>query len=126
MPVLKHAKKKLRQDKVRTARNKKVKDLYKKLIKEARAKKTAESLSKAFSSIDKAAKHYILHKNTAARMKASLSRVIDGKVSTTAAPVKKVAKKVEKKVEETVVKVEKAAKKTVKKATAKKATPKKK
>src|SRR5882724_13235857 len=118
MPVLKHAKKKLRQDKVRTARNKQVKDLYKKLIKEARAKKTAESLNKAFSSIDKAAKHYILHKNTASRMKASLSRVIDGKVSTTAAPLKKVVKKAEKVVAETAGKVEKA---TVKKATAKKA-----
>ena len=62
MPVLKHAKKKLRQDKVRTARNKKLKDLFKKLVKQARAKKTAESVSKAFSSIDKAAKNYILHK----------------------------------------------------------------
>ena len=73
MPVLKNAKKKLRQDKVRTARNKKLKDLFKKLVKEARANKTPEAVSKAFSSIDKATKHYILHKNTAARKKAKLA-----------------------------------------------------
>ena len=103
MPVLKHAKKKLRQDKIRTTRNKKLKDLFKKLVKQARAKKTAESVSKAFSSIDKAAKNYILHKNTAARMKSSLSKLVTGSAKqntvTTAPPTKKVtAKKVVKKV----------------------------
>ena len=104
MPVLKHAKKKLRQDKVRTARNKKLKDQFKKLIKEARVKKTQKAMGEAFSAIDKAAKNYILHKNTAARMKSSLSKVVEGKVSTASAPVKKAVKKVEKKVEETVAK----------------------
>jgi small subunit ribosomal protein S20 len=93
MPLLKHAKKKLRQDKVRTERNKKLKDQFKKLIKEARAKKTSEALSKAFSSIDKATKHYILHKNTAARMKSALSKITEGK-GAVAAPAKKAVKKV--------------------------------
>jgi len=81
MPVLKHAKKKLRQDKVRTVRNKKLKELFKKLVKEARAKKTKEAVSVAFSTIDKAAKHHLLHKNKAARMKASLSKLIGDKAT---------------------------------------------
>jgi small subunit ribosomal protein S20 len=92
MPVLKHAKKKLRQDKVRTDRNKKVKELYKKLVKAAKASKAPEAVSKAFSTIDKAAKHHILPKNRAAHMKSSLSKFVEGKI--TAAPVKKVVKKV--------------------------------
>ena len=97
MPVLKNAKKKLRQDKIRTARNKKLKELFKKLVKEARAKKTAESVNKAFSGIDKATKHHILPKNRAARMKSSLSKIVAGK-TTAAAPKKPAAKKTPKKV----------------------------
>ncbi len=92
MPVLKHAKKKLRQDKKRTIQNKKIKDLFKKLVKEAKDKKTAESLSAAFSGIDKAAKKFILNKNKAARMKSSLAKIVEGKV-TVHAPKKAVAKK---------------------------------
>lgn len=91
MPVLKHAKKKLRQDKVRTERNKKVKETFKKLVKEAKLTKKAETVSKAFSAIDKAAKHHILEKNKAAHMKSALSKFVEGKI--TAAPVKKAVKK---------------------------------
>lgn len=77
MPVLKHAKKKLRQDKKRTLRNKTIRNLYKKLIKKAEATKTAEAVSAAFQQIDKAAKENIIHTNKAARLKSSLSRAID-------------------------------------------------
>lgn len=94
MPVLKHAKKKLKQDKVRTVRNKKVKDLYKKLIKEAKASKKADDVSKAFSGIDKATKHHILPKNRAARMKASLTKSVAGKTTTAVSAKKVVSKKV--------------------------------
>jgi len=101
VPVLKHAKKKLRQDKVRTARNKKLKDLFKKLVKEARATKSAEAVSKAFSSIDKAAKHHILPKNKAAHMKSSLSKVIGEKAEGVVAPAKKAVKIAKKAVKKT-------------------------
>ena len=100
MPVLEHAKKKLRQDKVRTVRNKKVKELFKKLLKDAKVSKKAEDVSKAFSSIDKAAKHHILHKNKAARMKSALSKLVEGKgpvVTTAKKVVKKTVKKLAKK-----------------------------
>lgn len=76
MPILKNAKKKLRQDKKRTIHNRKIKDTLKEVIKTAKAKKTPEALSKAFSGIDKAAKHHLIHKNKAGRIKASLSKII--------------------------------------------------
>jgi ribosomal protein S20 len=76
MPVLKHAKKKQRQDKKRTKDNLKIKEMYKKMIKYAKANPTSGALSKAFSSIDKAAKKNIIHKNKAARLKSALSKAI--------------------------------------------------
>ncbi|HEX8932118.1 MAG TPA: 30S ribosomal protein S20 [Patescibacteria group bacterium] len=109
MPVLKHAKKKLKQDKKRTAHNKALKELFKKLVKEARASKSAEAVNKAFSSIDKAAKHHILPENRAARMKSALTKFVEGKAPA-AGPAKKV---VAKKTKKTV------AKKVTKKKTAK-------
>lgn len=105
MPVLKHAKKKLRQDKVRTERNKKVKDTFKKLVKEAKAGKSVEALSKAFSSIDKAAKHHILPKNKAARMKSALTKFVASPVKETVAKVTTPAKKAVKEVKKTTKKV---------------------
>lgn len=76
MPVLKHARKKQRQDKKRTADNLKIKQTFKNLIKLAKEKKTTESLSTAFSGIDKAVKKNIIHKNKAARLKSGLAKHI--------------------------------------------------
>ncbi len=78
MPVLKHAKKKLQQDKARLARNAKVKETFKELVKSAKANPSADALSKAFSGLDKAVKENVIHKNKAARMKSSLSRLVAG------------------------------------------------
>ena len=77
MPLLKHAKKKMRQDKKRTLRNKRVRVVYRELMKKAKQKPSKENLSEAFSSLDKAAKNNIIHKNKAARLKASLSKLAD-------------------------------------------------
>ena len=74
MPVLKHARKKLRQDKQRTLKNKKVRELYKDMVKKAKSNPSKENLAAAFSSIDKAAKHFLIHDNKAARLKASLTK----------------------------------------------------
>ena len=81
MPVLKHAKKKLRQDKKRTVRNKKWKEQYKSLLKKAKLDLSADNVKRAVSSIDKAAKHYIIHKNKAAHLKSSLAKLAAGKAS---------------------------------------------
>ena len=91
MPILKHAKKKLRQDKKRTDENKKTKVTYRKLVKKSNTEKTSDSLSMAFSSIDKAAKKNIIHKNKAARMKSALAKKVSGTGKAEKSPAKKAA-----------------------------------
>lgn len=81
MPVLKHAKKKLRQDVKREQENKRIKTMFKKLLKQAKAQPNAENFSKAYSALDKAAKEHVIHKNKAARLKSSIAKATDGKVS---------------------------------------------
>ena len=69
----------LRQDKKRTLTNKRLKETYRKLVKAAKVSKSKDSVSKAFQAIDKAAKNNIMHKNKAARMKSSLSKILANK-----------------------------------------------
>ncbi len=94
VPLLKHAKKKQRKDTKRTRVNKRVKSMYKNLLKKAKENPTTETMSAAFKSIDKAAKNHIIHDNKAARLKSSLSKVTVGKV---AVAVKKSTKTAQKK-----------------------------
>ena len=84
MPVLKHARKKLKQDKKRTLRNKTVRNLYRDLIKKAKANPTSEAVSEAVQAVDKAAKQNIIHKNKAARLKSSLAKETEGPTETKA------------------------------------------
>lgn len=107
MPLLKHAKKKLKQDKKRTVENKKVKDVFKKLVKTALADKKDESVSKAFSALDKAVKKNILNKNKAARMKSSLTKNVAS--DTVKQAPKKVTAKAKKAAKSAKAKVAKAA-----------------
>ena len=81
MPVIKSAKKKLRQDKKRTVRNNKVKDTFKALIKKARKTPSEKTIREAVKFVDKAAKNNIMHKNKAARIKSALSKLINKKSS---------------------------------------------
>jgi len=77
MPIIKSAKKKLRQDKKRTARNETYKKNYKEAVKavlEKKGKDVKKTLKKAYSKIDKAAKKGIIHKNKAARLKSRVAR----------------------------------------------------
>ncbi len=91
MPVLKHAKKKLRQDVKRTLDNKRVKDSFKRLLKQAKANPTKDAVVLAVKAVDMAAKKNVIHENKAARLKSSLSKVVSGKG--TKAPVKTVTAK---------------------------------
>lgn len=75
MPVIKSAKKKLRQDKLREKRNNQIRDILSKLVKKARKSPTEKTLVAAVKIIDTAAKNAIIHKNKAARMKSSLSKL---------------------------------------------------
>ncbi len=74
MPIIKSAIKKVRKDKVRTARNKKRGGVLKSLVKKARESKTTKNLQLAFSALDKAAKVKLIHPNKAARLKSRLSK----------------------------------------------------
>ena len=81
MPVIKSAKKKLRQDKARTARNEIVAETMRKNLKLAKKAPTAESIRLAVQATDKAVKNHLLHKNKAARIKSALSKLLAGKAT---------------------------------------------
>lgn len=81
MPNSPSAKKTLRQSKKRVARNigykKKVKTVAKSisaLLAENKQQEAVELLPSFYKAVDKAHKHHILHKNTAARRKATMAR----------------------------------------------------
>lgn len=83
MPIIKSAKKALRQAKSRETRNRKWKDAVRTAVKmvqkAAIAKKTEETtkaLSSAYKTIDKAAKKHIIQKNKASRMKSRLAKLV--------------------------------------------------
>lgn len=79
MPIIKSAIKKVRKDKLRTARNKKREDNLKGLIKKVRTSKSAKDLQAAFSALDKAAKVKLIHRKKASRLKSRLSRLTSQK-----------------------------------------------
>lgn len=64
----------MRQDKARTLTNRVKIDELKKSIKKATTTPTSENLSKAFSSLDKAAKKGLIPKGRADRKKSRLSK----------------------------------------------------
>jgi small subunit ribosomal protein S20 len=79
MPIIKSAIKKLKQDRKRKLRNLTYRSAYKKAIKVAKetsgtAKKGIETIKKAVSAIDKAAKKGIIHKKKASRLKSQVSK----------------------------------------------------
>lgn len=76
MPIIKSAKKKLRQDKRKEARNKKIKKLLKDAIKKAQNTKTIQDIKKAILQVNKAAQKKIIHKNKAAKLTSRLSKLI--------------------------------------------------
>lgn len=93
MPVIKSARKKLRQDKKRQADNKKLENLLKKTLKEAGKNVSLKNIKEAFSIVDKAAKKNIIHKNKAARIKSALSKKLTDKTPRATAPKKVSSKK---------------------------------
>ncbi len=84
MAITKSAKKAIRQNKTRRARNLVYINKVKKLVKEAKAfvmqKKTKEAqdlLPKVFQALDKAAKVGIIKKNNASRHKSRMAKIVD-------------------------------------------------
>lgn len=83
MPLIKSAKKKMKQDKKRTKINTSYSMAYKKALQEARKHKGLADVNafikKAYEKVDKAMKKGILHKNKASRLKSSMSRFLSKK-----------------------------------------------
>ena len=80
MPVIKSAKKKLRQDIKRQEMNSVRKKTMKLAIKAARVTPSDETVVAAVKATDKAAKHFIIHKNKASRIKSMLSKLLSGAI----------------------------------------------
>lgn len=76
MANIKSAKKRVRQNVGRQARNKSVRSRLRSAVKKQRAQGAAkpESLSMTYSEIDRARKKGVIHKNAAARYKSRLAR----------------------------------------------------
>ena len=96
MPIIKSAKKRVRLASKATARNTKTKRTFRAAIKDFQnslttGKDTKKKQSKAQSTIDKAAKKGVIHKNKAARKKSQLAKA--AKAASTAPAKKAVAKK---------------------------------
>lgn len=92
MPIIKSAKKKLRQDKKRTQQNLLVKKIVKTTILTFKRKPTPSALAKVSSALDMAAKKKVIHANKAARLKSRLSKLV-GKKPQAASQKSKVAAK---------------------------------
>ena len=73
MPVIKSAQKKVRKDKKRTRLNRTRSKVLSKTL------KAGGNISKLYSTIDKAAKKKIIHKNKARRLKSRLSKLLGKK-----------------------------------------------
>lgn len=99
MPIIKSAKKRVKQTRKATVRNAKTKRSLREALKSFTAKPDSKSLSAAQSNLDKAAKKGLVHKNKVARKKRQLAAAakkagVKPAASTKkAAPAKKVASK---------------------------------
>lgn len=79
MPILKNAKKALRASQRKAVVNGRVRSKLKTMVDKVTKTKSTESLSLAFSAIDKAVKGNLIHANRAARFKSSLSKLVQAK-----------------------------------------------
>ncbi|HEY1074223.1 MAG TPA: 30S ribosomal protein S20 [Patescibacteria group bacterium] len=89
MPISASAKKSLRVGQRRALENK----AWKMRVKNTLKKTTAETLSVAFSVLDKAAKRHVIHANKADRLKARLAKRFSTAATETVAAPAKTAKK---------------------------------
>jgi small subunit ribosomal protein S20 len=89
----------MRQDQARAKTNRVKIEALKKSIKQANANLTAETLSKAFSSLDKAAKKGLIPKGRADRRKSRLAKKLVANPITKAVKVKKTPGKTKKSVD---------------------------
>lgn len=93
MPVIKSAKKKLRQDNKREKTNDLLRKKLRDSIKKANKSKSEKDIKNAFRTIDKTAKRKIIHPNKASRIKSSLSKLAQRPTQKSPQAAKKPTKK---------------------------------
>lgn len=76
MPVTKTATKALRKSKARAEFNRPVRSRVKTNLDVAEKNRTVEAVSSAFSAIDRAVKHHLIHRNKAARLKSRAAKLL--------------------------------------------------
>lgn len=76
MPITASAKKALRSSKRKQIVNNSVRSKMKSAMDTFRAQPSQELLAEAYSRIDRAVKNHLMHRNTAARRKSLLSRLL--------------------------------------------------
>jgi small subunit ribosomal protein S20 len=81
MPIIKSAKKALRQTKKRTAANKARKRVLKAEIKKVSGSSDQKTVSQVYSMLDKLAKKHVFHKNKAARIKSKIAKSLSAKTA---------------------------------------------
>jgi len=93
MPHTQSAKKRLRQNEKRRLRNRAVKKGVKVqlkkflgLVKTGTIEQVREELKVTVAKVDRAAAHKVIHRNTAARRKAQLAKMVNKKAAAPAAP----------------------------------------
>lgn len=72
MPRIKSAKKRMRQARARTERNRAQRSAIKTAVKKARAETTKETVASAAQVLDRGARKGLIHRNAAARRKSRL------------------------------------------------------
>ena len=75
MPIIKSAKKALRQTQKRTAANRSQKNLLQTKLRAFKKKKDQKSLASLYSLVDKLAKRGVIHRHKAAHLKSRLSHL---------------------------------------------------
>lgn len=93
MPVTKTAKRALRVSKRKELVNKKIISKFEVAFRLAKKNKTKKSVSTAVSFADRMAKKHLIHKNKAARIKSSLSKLLVKAKATKSKPQKSSVKK---------------------------------
>lgn len=76
MPILKNAKKALRASNRKAVVNAVVRATMRTAVRKMQLNPSVELMNSAYSSIDKAVKSNLVHRNKAARMKSALSKLI--------------------------------------------------
>ena len=79
MPVIKSAKKALKQSHKKKDLNDQIRRNIREAVRALRKNPGLDTLQKVYSTLDRAAKQHIMHKNRAARLKSNYSKMVKAK-----------------------------------------------